>query len=131
MRCSLKTILTCCLIAAALNTIFAQDPVKLSPQFYKVLIDNDEMRVLEFHFKPGEKEPMHSHPRGFVYALRPATPNAQVRTHPAAGTPIPLGRLQSEWPQAEETTMGFGRGALLWLLGIPLPIIILLALFWR
>jgi hypothetical protein len=28
-------------------------------------------------------------------------------------------------------TMTFGRGALLWLLGIPLPIIILLALFWR
>jgi hypothetical protein len=30
-----------------------------------------------------------------------------------------------------EDDMGFGRGALLWLLGIPLPIIILLALFWR
>jgi len=27
--------------------------------------------------------------------------------------------------------MGFGKGALLWLLGVPLPIIILLALFWR
>jgi hypothetical protein len=27
--------------------------------------------------------------------------------------------------------MGFGRGALLWLLGVPLPIIILLALFWH
>jgi len=27
--------------------------------------------------------------------------------------------------------MGMGRGILLWLLGIPLPIIILLALFWR
>jgi len=27
--------------------------------------------------------------------------------------------------------MTFGKGALLWLLGIPLPIIILLALFWR
>jgi len=27
--------------------------------------------------------------------------------------------------------MGLGRGALLWLLGIPLPIIILLILFWR
>jgi len=25
--------------------------------------------------------------------------------------------------------MGFGRGALLWLLGIPLPIILILALF--
>jgi hypothetical protein len=27
--------------------------------------------------------------------------------------------------------MGFGKGILLWLLGIPLPIIILLALFWH
>jgi len=30
-----------------------------------------------------------------------------------------------------ESVMGLGRGALLWLLGVPLPIIILLALFWR
>jgi hypothetical protein len=30
-----------------------------------------------------------------------------------------------------EVIMGFGRGLLLWLLGIPLPIIILLALFWH
>ena len=30
-----------------------------------------------------------------------------------------------------EEIMGFDRGLLLWLLGIPLPIIILLALFWR
>jgi len=26
--------------------------------------------------------------------------------------------------------MGLGKGALLWLLGIPLPIIILLVIFW-
>jgi hypothetical protein len=30
-----------------------------------------------------------------------------------------------------EVDMGFGRGVLLWLLGIPIPIIILLALFWH
>jgi hypothetical protein len=29
-----------------------------------------------------------------------------------------------------EDIMGFGKGALLWLIGIPLPIILLLALFW-
>jgi hypothetical protein len=29
------------------------------------------------------------------------------------------------------TIMGFGKGMLLWLLGIPLPIIILLARFWH
>jgi hypothetical protein len=28
-----------------------------------------------------------------------------------------------------EAAMGFGRGALLWLLGVPLPIILILALF--
>ena len=31
----------------------------------------------------------------------------------------------------KEAAMGFGRGALLWLLGVPIPIIILLALFWH
>jgi hypothetical protein len=33
--------------------------------------------------------------------------------------------------RAAEIIMGFGRGLLLWLLGIPLPIIILLAIFWH
>ena len=31
----------------------------------------------------------------------------------------------------KEDHMGLGRGILLWLIGIPLPIIILLAIFWR
>ena len=31
----------------------------------------------------------------------------------------------------QEVVMGFGRGALLWLIGVPIPVIILLALFWH
>jgi hypothetical protein len=31
----------------------------------------------------------------------------------------------------QEAVMGLGRGVLLWLLGIPIPIIILIALFWH
>jgi hypothetical protein len=31
----------------------------------------------------------------------------------------------------EEDIMGLGRGALLWMLGVPLPIVLLLALFWN
>jgi hypothetical protein len=34
-------------------------------------------------------------------------------------------------PIPKENIMGLGRGALLWLLGIPLPIILLLAFFWH
>ena len=30
-----------------------------------------------------------------------------------------------------EVDMGFGRGILLWLLGVPIPIILLIALFWH
>ena len=38
------------------------------------------------------------------------------------------------WPKLipkTEANMGFGRGVLLWILGVPIPIIILLALFWH
>jgi hypothetical protein len=47
-----------------------------------------------------------------------------------AGTPGHATAFSGEHLR-EEPTMGFGKGALLWLLGIPLPIILLLALFWR
>jgi hypothetical protein len=45
------------------------------------------------------------------------------------GTSSGFRRLLSN--ETQETHMGFGKGALLWLLGIPLPIIILLAIFWH
>ncbi len=44
-----------------------QDPVKQSPQYYKVLLENDQVRVLEYRLKPGEKEPMHTHTPGVLY----------------------------------------------------------------
>lgn len=46
-----------------------QDPVKISPQYYKVRVDNEYLRVLEYRLKPGQREPMHSHPCGVVYYL--------------------------------------------------------------
>jgi quercetin dioxygenase-like cupin family protein len=48
------------------------DPVKISPQYYTVRIDNDWLRVVEYRLRPGQKEPMHSHPHGFVYMLADA-----------------------------------------------------------
>src|SRR5207248_2474521 len=51
----------------------AQDPLKASPQYYKILLENDRVRVLEYRLKPGEKEAMHSHPAGVVYVLSGGT----------------------------------------------------------
>ena len=56
-----------------IRAIAPQDPVATSPQYYKVLIDNDQVRVLEYRLKPGEKEAMHSHPAGVVRYLADAT----------------------------------------------------------
>jgi beta-alanine degradation protein BauB len=53
-----------------------QDPVKQSPQLYKVLLENDQVRVLEYRLKPGEKEPMHTHTVGLVYIFG----DAKMRT---------------------------------------------------
>jgi beta-alanine degradation protein BauB len=50
-----------------------QDPVRISPQYYKVRVDNEYVRVLEYRLKPGQKEPMHSHPCGIVYQLTGTT----------------------------------------------------------
>lgn len=45
----------------------AQDPVKVSPDNYKVLFENDQVRVLEMRLAPGEQDVMHSHPSEVVY----------------------------------------------------------------
>lgn len=45
----------------------AQDMVKVAPKNTKVLVDNDQVRVIEVSLKPGEKLPMHSHPANVVY----------------------------------------------------------------
>ena len=63
----------CTGMIAVLAAVPTVDPVKLSPQYYKVRLDNARVRVLEFRSKPGEKEGMHSHPEGVVFALANAT----------------------------------------------------------
>ena len=65
----MKTSILMSLLAVLCTTAYAQDPVTTSPQYYKVLLENDQVRVLEYQLKPGEKEPMHSHPAGVVYVL--------------------------------------------------------------
>jgi len=63
--------------AVSTKVASAQDPAKLAPQNYKVLLENDKLRVIEYRLKPGEKEPMHSHPSGvFVYFFS----DAKIRT---------------------------------------------------
>jgi beta-alanine degradation protein BauB len=45
----------------------AQDPAKVDSAHYEVILNNQHVRVLDVHHKPGEKSPMHSHPNHVVY----------------------------------------------------------------
>ncbi len=45
------------------------DPVQAQPEHYKVLLDNDHVRVFVADLKPGEISPWHSHPAYVLYAL--------------------------------------------------------------
>ena len=67
--------------AVASRVPTAQDSVQQSPELYRVLLDNDEVRVLEYRLKPGEKEPLHAHPDGVVYGFN----DSKIRVTSADG----------------------------------------------
>lgn len=49
----------------------AQDPVHTDGDKYKVLLENDRVRVLAYDDMPGDATHQHTHPRFVVYALAP------------------------------------------------------------
>jgi beta-alanine degradation protein BauB len=66
-RMLLGVLLTTSLLLFAAGTALAQDVMKISPETHKVLLENDQVRVLEARMKPGEKVAMHSHPANVAY----------------------------------------------------------------
>lgn len=66
----------------------AQDAAQVQPRAYKVVLENDRLRVLEFSSRPGMGvcgTGMHSHPAHLTVALTPGkarvtTPDGKVET---------------------------------------------------
>ena len=48
------------------------DAVSVAPDHYKVVQENDRVRILEFRGKPGDKTRMHSHPAVVAVAITDA-----------------------------------------------------------
>jgi beta-alanine degradation protein BauB len=49
------------------------DVLKAAPNAYKLVMENEKVRVLDIRLKPGEKAPMHNHPHNHViYVLNSA-----------------------------------------------------------
>jgi len=58
-RCALYGAVVCLAVAAF---AFGQDAAKVDPVHYRVEFENAKVRILRFHYGPGEKSVMHSHP---------------------------------------------------------------------
>src|ERR687896_1682070 len=75
------------------------DAVKVAPDSYKVLLENDQVRVLEVRIKQGAKSEMHSHPRSVAICL-----NDQ--------------RLKFTFPNGKSEKADLERGKIVWLDGL-------------
>lgn len=87
-------------VILAAGKVWAQDPVKVAPKNFKVLLENDHVRVLDFHSKPGEKIPMHSHPGYVAYSITGS--GKTTFTFPDGKTiEVPAKAGQTTWRDAE------------------------------
>jgi quinol monooxygenase YgiN/quercetin dioxygenase-like cupin family protein len=67
-----RSFLVLALAGAALlsHAALAQDPVALYPENYRVLLENDRVRVIDFQLKQGATEKAHHHRQHVVYVLQ-------------------------------------------------------------
>ena len=49
------------------------DPTEVSPDKYRVLLENEHVRVLEYRINPGQKEAWHTHPPKVSYIVSGGT----------------------------------------------------------
>lgn len=71
MTARLCTLLALTCMAAAAPAVRAADPVATDGDKYRVLLDNERVRVLAYTDQPGDKTQAHEHPAFVVYALAP------------------------------------------------------------
>jgi quercetin dioxygenase-like cupin family protein len=54
---------------AVILTDMSLDPVDTNPEHYKVVFENDRVRILEYTDQPGEMTAPHDHPDSVMYTL--------------------------------------------------------------
>jgi quercetin dioxygenase-like cupin family protein len=65
----MRRILFLTFFALAAPVALAQDPVSVDAKHYKVMVENDQVRVLRIHYNVKEKSVMHEHPAAVVVFL--------------------------------------------------------------
>jgi hypothetical protein len=90
------------LLAAGMLPAAAQDAAKVQPGSYKVTLDNDQVRVLEYNSRPGMGvcgQGLHSHPAHLTIVLTPG--KARVKQPDGRITESSNEAGQVFWSEAE------------------------------
>jgi quercetin dioxygenase-like cupin family protein len=69
MKSSRAALLVSAVLCLSGVALFAQDPVKVDPTHYKVILENSAVRVLRITYAAGSKSVMHQHPDAIVVAM--------------------------------------------------------------
>ena len=77
----------------------SQDPVQVAPTIYKVLFENERVRLLEVRMRTGDRSAMHSHPDYLVYALSGGT--VRMTSPSGEGGEIEVNDGDVMWREAE------------------------------
>ncbi|SRR5258708_14791754 len=93
--------------AGLLGTLSGQDVMKAAPDHYKVLVDNEHVRVVENILKPGEKDSWHTHAAGWYYVTKPGTMkvvHADGKSEIWEAKAREAGWMEAEAPHTSENT---------------------------
>jgi quercetin dioxygenase-like cupin family protein len=77
----------------------AEDATKVAPHVYKVVFENDQIRVLEVTMDPGARSEMHSHPDYYAYLLSEGKVRFTTETGESDELELPAG--VGMWREAE------------------------------
>lgn len=67
-------VLSAAVVLSPVLALAAPDPLTVAPDMYKLLFENEKVRVMQVEFKPGQKIGKHTHPNEhFVTVLTPGT----------------------------------------------------------
>jgi beta-alanine degradation protein BauB len=69
MKTGTTAVVAVVMLLLAAGTAGAQDPAKVDPVHYKVLLDNPPVRVLKIDYPAGAKSTMHQHPDSMAVVL--------------------------------------------------------------
>jgi quercetin dioxygenase-like cupin family protein len=80
------------MLAEKSKTAAYPDPTKVASDVYKLVMDNERVRVFDVRFKPGQKAVMHSHPDHVVYVLSDYTLDLKLPDGSSQKVPLKAGQ---------------------------------------